>query len=73
MQVLAAFAQVAQQWCCVGGVHSALLLQPADWQHHESNSQGDGAHPEKSQRDPVRGAGCHQVRRSFVQERFAPV
>lgn len=66
VQVFAAFAQVAQQWCCVGGVHSALLLQLANRQHHESNSQGDGAHPEKSQRDPVRGAGRHQVRQSSI-------
>lgn len=66
VQVFAAFAQVAQQWCCVGGVHSALLLQLANRKHHEPNSQGDGAHPEKSQRDPVRGAGRHQVRNYFM-------
>ena len=61
VQVFAAFAEVAQQRCSTRGMHGALLLQLADGEHHEPSSQGNGAHPAESQRDPVRGAGRHQV------------
>lgn len=64
VQVFSASAQVAQQWCSVSGVHGTFLLQLTNWQHHESNSEGDGAHPEESPRDPVRGVGRHQVSHS---------
>lgn len=68
VQVLAAFAQVAQQRSGAGGVHDALLLRLSNQQHHEPDRQGDGAHPAKPQRNPVRCAGCHQVSRHRLCE-----